>query len=214
MAKHKVMIISIVVLSIMMISACTKAESTGNDDMYTEFSNWISEKVIENYEDGNTISKSDIIVDQIQYGSFSQKDVSEILVLCKIQNLPHAAGLDKTVGIILAADTLEMLTYKEFPADKVAVRCFQTKDGQERIIVSKTATYQGISTQYISFFAIQGNEWIEMPIEDLDTFGDEYFCFIGDDMLIVASTEKLTTPADIIAVLNWNPDTEQFVLEH
>lgn len=52
-------------------------------------------------------------------------------------NTPHVAGLDKTVGILLDADSLEMVAYKEFAADKVVINCIQASDGQSRILVSK-----------------------------------------------------------------------------
>ena len=44
----------------------------------------------------------------------------------------------------------------------------------------------------------------EMCIRDRD---------IVDDLIIVASEDKLISSEEIVAVLKWNPETEQFVLE-
>lgn len=213
--KNKVLPISALVLFMLMfISACGISKFSDNADMFSELNNWIIEKVIENYEDGN-ISASNIVIDRIYFGSFSQDNVSEIFVLCKILNTPHVAGLDKTVGILLEAGSLEMVAYKEFAADKVVINCIQASDGQSRILVLKTTTYQGISTQEIQLLAIEGSQWVEIPIDALKTIGDEafYYIDIGDDLIIVTSENKLISPEEIVAVLKWNPETEQFVLE-
>ena len=108
-----------------------------------------------------------------------------------------------------------MVTYKEFAADKVVINCIQASDGQSRILVSKTTTYQGISTQEIQLLAVEGSQWVEIPIDALKIIGDEsfYYMDIVDDLIIVASEDKLISSEEIVAVLKWNPETEQFVLE-
>ena len=40
-----------------------------------------------------------------------------------------------------------------------------------------------------------------------------YYMDIVDDLIIVASEDKLISSEEIVAVLKWNPETEQFVLE-
>ena len=125
--KNKVLPVSVLVLFMLMcINACGISKSRDSADMVSELNNRIIEKVAENYEEGN-ISALDIVIVRIDFGSFSQDNASEIFVLCKILNTPHVAGLDKTVGILLDADSLEMVAYKEFAADKVVMiftKCF------------------------------------------------------------------------------------------
>ena len=111
--KNKVLPVSVLVLFMLMcINACGISKSRDSADMVSELNNRIIEKVAENYEEGN-ISALDIVIVRIDFGSFSQDNASEIFVLCKILNTPHVAGLDKTVGILLDADSLEMVAYKE-----------------------------------------------------------------------------------------------------
>ena len=205
--KNKVLPVSVLVLFMLMcINACGISKSRDSADMVSELNNRIIE--------GN-ISALDIVIVRIDFGSFSQDNASEIFVLCKILNTPHVAGLDKTVGILLDADSLEMVAYKEFAADKVVINCIQASDGQSRILVSKTTTYQGISTQEIQLLAVEGSQWVEIPIDALKIIGDEsfYYMDIVDDLIIVASEDKLISSEEIVAVLKWNPETEQFVLE-
>ena len=58
-------------------------------------------------------------------------------------------------------------------------------------------------------------QWVEIPIDALKIIGDEsfYYMDIVDDLIIVASEDKLISSEEIVAVLKWNPETEQFVLE-
>lgn len=152
------------------------------------------------------------MIDRIYYGHFSQEDANEILVLCKILNTPHVAGFDKTVAVLLEAASLKQIAYKEFNADNVSIDCVQTSTGQSKIVFIGTTTYQNISTQEIQLWGIQDNQWVDMPIESLENLSDDYFCFMGDGAIIVSSTDEMTDPVDVIAILNWNPETEQFIL--
>lgn len=209
----------LLLFSLIFISACVTVKSSANTDMVSELSSLLIEKVLENYADGNVISEEDIAIDRIYYGSFSHENVSEILVLCKILNTSHVAGLDKTVAVLLEAESLELTAYQEFGADKVEIHCMQTSNGQSRILVSNTTVNQGISTQTVELFAIENSQWIEIPIdalktfEELKTLKEGYFCFIGDNLIIVVSESKLTRSEEIVEVLIWNPETEKFLLE-
>lgn len=207
--RYKVTSILIIILCITIFSSCGQSESINAKGSFTDIENSIIEKVKENYEDGD-ISLADISVEEIHCGSFSKKDTKEIFAICNILNAPHVAGLDKSVCILLTVDSLECKAYKEFASDETVINCMQTGNGIKRILVSETSTYQGISSQDIRLFAIQDNHWIDMPIDALSDFGEECFYFMTDDTIIVASKNNLTDPSDIMAVLKWNPDVEQF----
>ena len=74
--------------------------------------------------------------------------------------------------------------------------------------------------QRIQLCEIQDNQWVEysidalktIPIDSRNSLGSEYFCFSTDDCLIISYEDELTNPAEIIAILIWDPDTSQFVL--
>ena len=117
------------------------------------------------------------------------------------------------MAVLLKADSLEQIAYREFNADNIEIDCMPTSTGQSKILYIGTTTYQGISTQEIQLLNIQDNQWIDTPIEGLKNLEEEYFCFMGNRAIIVSSLDQITNPADIIAVLKWNPDTEQFSLK-
>ena len=98
----------------------------------------------------------------------------------------------------------------EFNADNVTIDCVQTSIGQSKILFIGTTIYQGISAQEIQLWGIQDGQWLDIPIENLETLSDGYFCFMGDGEIIVSS---IADHAEIIAILNWNPDMENFLLD-
>ena len=203
----KLDVLVLMVACVFLLASCSK--EADDRSAFTEFNEYILETVMESYEDGN-ISREDIVIDQIYCGHFSQKDVNEIFVLCKILNTPHVAGLDKTVAVLLEADSLKKIAYKEFNADNVTIDCVQTSIGQSKILFIGTTIYQGISAQEIQLWGIQDGQWLDIPIENLETLSDGYFCFMGDGEIIVSS---IADHAEIIAILNWNPDMENFFLD-
>ncbi len=195
---------------------CTVKKEASYAEMFAEINNWIIDKVKENAED-TSISRSDIVIDQIYYGSFSQKDANslkeanEILVLCKLQNTPHAGGLDRTAGLLLSADSMEVVAYHEFAADKVIINCLHTNSGENRVLFLGTTTYQGISTQEAQLYAIKDGKWIELPVSNVD-LDKGYLSFVDDNSLIVTTKEEITSPEDILEILIWNQGIGQFVL--
>ncbi len=203
----KLNVLVFMVTCIFLFVSCGK--TADDKSTFSEFNEYILQTVMESYEDGN-ISRKDIVIDRIYCGHFSQKDANEIFVLCKILNTPHVAGLDKTAAVLLEADSLKKIAYKEFNADNVAIDCVQTSIGQSKILFIGTTIYQGIVTQEIQLWGIQDGQWLDIPIENLETIPDGCFCFIGDEEIMVSS---VTDHADIIAILSWYPDTEKFLLD-
>ncbi len=199
--------LNIILLILIFLSACTKSATNTVSDL----NNYVVETIVKNYENGE-VKEPDIVIEHIYYGSFSQSNNNEILVICKILNTPHVAGLDKTVCVLYNTNSLEMISYKEFAADNVVISDIPTSNGQDKILVLQTVTYQGISTQELHLFVIQDGEWIDDSVDPLENLDDEYFYFVEDNMIIASINDKLTSLKDISAILIWNPDTERYIL--
>lgn len=152
--RNSVLLIHVMVLCAIIFSSCGKVKSKNIDSSFIDIQNIIIQTVKKNYEDGD-ISESDIEVAEIHYGTFSQSIEKELFVICNILNQPHVAGLDKSVCLLLTADSLEMKAYKEFASDDTVIKCFLAEDGLSRILVSEKTTYQGITSQDIQFFMIK-----------------------------------------------------------
>lgn len=210
--KNRILPIQFLLFTIMFVFVHISINNKINKDTLSELNNWIIKKIMENYEDG-TITASDIVVGRSFHGSFSRDNVNEVFVLCKILNTPHVAGTDKKVGILIDSISLEIIAYKEFPSDKTVVDCVQTSNGRNRIVAIRTAQSTGMSVQYIELWAVEGSQWIEIPIDTLKIMEEDDFYFWGDDMLIVSSDSELKNSEQIKALLIWNPKTEQFELK-
>lgn len=99
------------------------AEEKEAEDVRVLFS--LNQKVIEtvlgNDDARVEMTESDIVIDQILYGSFSQPDADEVLIICKIMNMPHVCGLGRKAAIILETDSMNVVAYEELVADEVWV---------------------------------------------------------------------------------------------
>lgn len=175
---------NLILIVLIMIAVCLYAGNRADADHLDDLNKRVADIIITNYVDGEIISETDIAVDQIYYGSFSQENANEILVVSKILNTPHVAGLDKTATVLLAADTLELVAYREFGADIVTLECVQGHNGQKRVIAVYTTIYQGIATQEAGLFSIDNGVWNEMPIDYLEALEGEYFAFYRMNLLL------------------------------
>lgn len=105
---------------------------------------------------------------KLYYGSFSHEAANEIFVVCKLLNMPHVGGLDRKAGILLDADTLQLVAYSEFPFDETVINCLQTSDGRSRILVLGTSVNQGMRAQRVYFYGIEGDQWVKLPLDIME----------------------------------------------
>lgn len=203
----------VVLLATLCMSGCAGEEGMDDTQLLSGLNSRVMETVLENDESGGTVAASDVVIDQIFYGSFSDPEAKEALVICKILNAPHVGGLDRRAMIILGIDSMDVVAYDEIPADEVWVDTLPMSDGRDRIVFSGKSTYQGISVQDIMYFCIQDGQWTEVPVEELEPLGDDSFYFLTGDVMIVSSERELTAPADITAILTWNQDAGEFIPE-
>ena len=212
--KKRITISAVVILlATLLVAGCAGTKGTGGTQLLSELNNRVIEIVLENDESGGAIAASDVVMDQIIYGSFSESETEEVLVICKILNTPHVGGLDRRAIIILGIDSMDVVAYTEIPADEVWVDTLPMSNRQDRIIFSGKSTYQGISTQDVMYFCIQDGKWMEIPVEGREAFGENCSYYLTGDMMIITSGRELTEPSDIMAILTWSQDAGEFIME-
>lgn len=197
--------------------------------------------VIERSDEGSMVEDGtlEIVIDRIQPGSFSQRKANEIFLDCRMDGMPHVGGLDSRAGILLDADTLEVIAYKEFRGDVVILEYLQTANGQTRILSLIEGAGQGYRMQNVKIWGMKDGQWADFPtgIEDYipdEKKGDIYegvngpereledsFCYVFGNRLAVTyeqdepemffSGERV--PSELVAILTWNPYKECFELE-
>lgn len=168
---------------------------------------------LENSELKNTFSIDDIGVDYIYEGAFSKPGAKEIFVDCRFLNMPHVGGLDRRMFLLFDEESSELLAFKEIPTDRMDFTVLPCADGHNNIAVCANATSQGITTQTLSVYEIQGTEWVEKPIESLtEILGgmEEYYLWLETDQITVTPSREESAPGEELARFQWNPSTKQF----
>ena len=209
--KYCIVMVALVMILIIVIAGLL-VRGDSNPDFHESIMQ-IMTQYNEEYEGVVLTEPMEIVVHEICYGSFSSKDADELLVVCKVLNAPHVAGLDKTLCAVLEAGTLEMVAYEQFAADKVVTACMKNSVGQSRILISAVAGSQGYYSQMLNLFAIEDGQWVSIPQEALDNLGEEIYYFVGENYLIVTTSGNELKNEEIMDVLYWDEYAEQFVAE-
>ena len=210
---YQIIITIVILILAISMSGCTG--STGKDDTHllSGLNDRVVEIVLENDEARDVITASDVVINQMFYGSFSGPETEEVLVACRMLNMPHVGGLGRMAIIILEVDSMNVVAYDEIPADEVWVSSLPMSNGQDRIIFSGKSTYQGISSQDIMYFGVQNGQWMEIPAEEFAALGENCFYFLTGDVMIAASQSELTDISEITAIFRWNQEAGKFILE-
>lgn len=100
----------------------------------------------------------------ITYGSFTESDSSEMLVLFKVKDVPHVGGLDRTIAAIYDANTYLLKSQKTFVADYVSLQLLTDKNQRKNILYIGSVTYQGYTAYSMELFEIEGDRWLSKAI--------------------------------------------------
>lgn len=236
--------ISILMLSaLFFLSACGgKGEEPEEEETwFSKLERLAVETVIENSEIyGSMVERGELeaAIDKIHSGSFSNENANEIFLDCRLLHMPHIGGLDTRAGILLNADTMELIAYKDFIGDEVLLNCLQTAKGQNRILSLTESGGQGNRGQWFELWGVRDGEWEELPTGIEEFIPEEYkeistgvngtevgtgdsFCYMaGDGRLVVTYEEDdmdmffggVRVPSELTAILDWNPFQERFEL--
>lgn len=170
----------------------------------------------DNYTDPISKDWHDLInMKSLHYGNFTSSEAHEILVLLHV-DAPHVAGLDRTIALIVDADSLNRKMQQTFAADSVSVNLFTDSIGKDDILVIKSTTNQGISTYSANLFEIKDNEWVTKPVSDENFTDISCFTLLSDGILQVFNVQynklpKLPPTYEYQYTLFWNPEQAKFI---
>lgn len=144
-----------------------------------------------------------LTLESVHYGSFSSPDAEELCALFRYDAPAHVEGLDRTLGVVYAADDLEVVAGCDLMADDVQVSFLPAADGTERIFYLGAATHQGLTSYTLDLYKVSGAAWepIKTGLPAIEEGGAVYLT--GEKVLYV-------TPADVCTVYEWNSETEGF----
>jgi hypothetical protein len=149
----------------------------------------------------------ELILESIQFGSFSGDGNKEIFAIFKMEPSAHVGGLDRTLCVVYKADDLSVITSKVFPADFVQIEILPTDSGKNCILNISTSTSQGFSSQSIQLFKIEGTEWKSYPAA-LPKLDNKFFYILAvePDTLLCLDYDGMKASY----VYRWNRATESF----
>lgn len=209
--KNKILtavVFLLIVLSV--LSVCNAGENAVGTDVFSgvHFAELeaCTEKYIREHFSLNTEVQYELTMDKIYCGDFTQDESKEVFIFCRTYHLPHAAGDGTAIGVLLSADTSEVLLYREFHGDDVDVSYL---DGGV-FLVTEVTTYQGLSVQRRYLLAYRDGIWESRPVElesgigengeriyrALDREGGDEICFLTGKTLIVTSNFNIVEPDD------------------
>ncbi len=120
----------------------------------------------------------------ITYGSFTENGSSELLVLFKVNDVPHVGGLDRTIAAIYDANTYLLKSQKTFVADYVSIQLLTNENQRTNILYIGSVTYQGYTSYSIELFEIEKDRWLSNAISS-ETFAENDAYAFTDDTLQV-----------------------------
>lgn len=162
------------------------------------------------------ISHDNIKVENTYEGNFTGSGKTELLVVFKLLDVPHAGGLDCHVAAVYDKTTLELVAQRNFPADKCWFDILKDNKGRSYLLFSGTTTYQG-NTSYMLMLFKPGKDWEQLLPQEYSVYSQynyKYEYTLLNNGLVGVS-EPVYNPEDNNAapemkrkyLLRWDPDT-------
>jgi len=149
-------------------------------------------------------------------GSYTGDDAQELLCLISIKDVPHVAGMERTVLLLTDGAGEKALGQTTLAADRVEVALTESA-GRSFPLVLGVSVQQGVYTYSLEMYEATDTGWAVLPaLEDLPQGGDYSYSLLAGDMIQVS--EKLPTelpgmPPEYrsVGVWQWSPRDWTFV---
>ncbi len=154
-----------------------------------------------------------IRVGSVYEGSYTGFGKSELLVLFKFLDMPHAAGLDFSVAAIYDRQKLKLITQKSFIADEAQFKLLWDEKERAYLLYSGTTTYQGYSTCNLQLLSLSENLFDKLPQNSVYTNGSYKFDVLENGLIVVKEpifTDGFVTDWKKKHYLQWNNKKAEF----
>jgi len=147
----------------------------------------------------------------ITYGSFTESDSSEMLVLFKVKDVPHVGGLDRTIAAIYDANTYLLKSQKTFVADYVSLQLLTDKNQRKNILYIGSVTYQGYTAYSMELFEIEGDRWLSKAISSEAFMENDAYAYTNEILQVFDLSYSDHTPVyDYKYTLYWDSTEATF----
>ncbi len=153
-----------------------------------------------------------IRVRSVYEGSYTGGGKSELLVLFKFLDMPHAAGLDFSVAAIYDKQTLKLVAQRSFLTDEAQFELLWDEKERAYLLFSGTTTYQGYSTCNLQLLSLSDSWFEKLPQNEVYTNGSYKFDILENGLVAVKEpifSENVISDWRSKHYLQWNNKTSE-----
>lgn len=144
-----------------------------------------------------------LTLESVHYGSFSSSAAEELCALFKYDAPVHMEGLDRTLGVVYAADGWEVVAGCDLMADDVQISFLPADDGTERIFYLGASTNQGLTSYTLGLYKISSAAWEPMET-GLPAMDERSAVYLAEEKILCV------TPEGVCTAYEWNSKTQGF----
>lgn len=196
------------------LCGCKRAESDSSEQLIVRLTEQARTYICENSDDAlNTvIGENGIEISQILYGLLETDGEEEALLICKIPQMSHVGGLDRTIVVCYEMQSGRMHSLLDLPYDELDIVCVENVEKILRMLTIGTGISQGYASQNVVLYFLESDEWHPQPFatEQAVDSADEVFYYSIGDRLLCTKDYPIQQDSVIKAVVEWNPEKELF----
>ena len=212
--KKCVTVLLTFVLFTYFLYGCNQAEPDSPEPLLVQLTEQVKTYICENMDDatGAVIEENGIEIAQILYGRLAADGEQEALLICKIPQMSHVGGLDRTIVVCYEMQSGEMHSLLDLPYDELEIVCVENAEKALRLLTIGTGVSQGYVFQNVVLYSMESGEWCEQPftVGQTDDSADEVFYYSGGERLLCTPVYPMQQDSVVTTVLEWNPEKELF----
>lgn len=196
------------------LCGCNQAEPDSSEQLLVQLTEQAKTYICENMDDamGAVIEENGVEIAQILYGRLTADGEQEALLICKIPQMAHVGGLDRTIVVCYEMQSGEMHSPLDLPYDELDIVCVENAEKALRLLTIGTGVSQGFAFQNVVLYSMENNDWCAQPFtagQAVDS-ADEVFYYPVGDRLLCTLDYPVQQDSVVMAVLEWNPEKELF----
>ena len=196
------------------LCGCNQAEPDASEQLLVQLAEQARTYICENVDDAMSavIGENGVEIAQILYGRLTEDGEQEALLICKIPQMSHVGGLDRTIVVCYEMQSGEMHSLLDLPYDEVDIVCVENAEKALRLLAIGTGISQGYAFQNVVLYSMESDEWHPQPFatgQAADSAEEVFYYSVGERLLCTPDY-PMQQDSVITAELEWNPEKELF----
>lgn len=196
------------------LCGCNRSEPDLSEELLVQLTEQAKMYICENIDDAVSavIDENGVEIAQILYGRLTTDGEEEALLICKIPQMSHVGGLDRTIVVCYEMQSGEMHSLLDLPYDELDIVCVENAEKALRLLAIGTGVSQGYAFQNVVLYSMESGEWCAQPFttEQAADSADEVFYYLVGDRVLCSPDYPMQQDSAVTAVLEWDPEKELF----